>query len=350
MMFYLYKICSFFVFCISVCYAISLPPNKSIPAVFVFGDSIVDTGNNNGLKTIAKVNYPPYGKDFMGGIPTGRFSNGKVPSDFLVEELGIKDLLPAYLDPTLQSEDLITGVNFASGGAGYDPLTSELAKVISLDGQVILFKEYIVKLTELVGEDRKNEILANSLFMLVTGANDITNTYFGMPIRKSYYDVPSYADLLVNFASSFVQDLYGLGARRIGMFGIPPIGCLPSQRTLKGGEERQCVDNLNQAAELFNNKLEAYSSSQGNKLPNSRLVYVDTYNVLLDVIDNPQRYGFKIADKGCCGTGKIEVAELCTYTCSSDSDYIFWDSFHLTEKAYRLLVHQILVQHLNSFF
>ncbi|KAL3340794.1 hypothetical protein AABB24_029100 [Solanum stoloniferum] len=350
MKFYFYKICSFFVLSISVCYAISIPPNKFVPAVFVFGDSIVDTGNNNGLKTIAKVNYPPYGKDFMGGIPTGRFSNGKVPSDFLVEELGIKDLLPAYLDPTLQAENLITGVNFASGGAGYDPLTSELAKVISLDGQVILFKEYIVKLTELVGEDRKNEILANSLYMLVTGANDITNTYFGMPLRKSYYDVPSYADLLVNFASSFVQDLYGLGARRIGLFGIPPIGCLPSQRTLKGGEARQCVDNLNQAAQLFNSKLEAYSSSQGNKLPNSRLVYVDTYNVLLDVIDNPQRYGFKISDKGCCGTGKIEVAELCTYTCSSDSDYIFWDSFHLTEKAYRLLVHQILVQHLSGFF
>uniref|UniRef100_M1ALM4 Zinc finger protein n=1 Tax=Solanum tuberosum TaxID=4113 RepID=M1ALM4_SOLTU len=263
-------------------------------ALFVFGDSIVDTGNNNGLKTIAKVNYPPYGKDFMGGIPTGRFSNGKVPSDFLVEELGIKDLLPAFLDPTLQAEDLITGVNFASGGAGYDPLTSEIAKVISLDGQVTLFKEYIVKLTELVGEDRKNEILANSLFMLVTGANDITNTYFGTPLRKSYYDVPSYADLLVNFACSFVQDLYGLGARRIGIFGIPPIGCLPSQRTLKGGEARQCVDNLNQAAQLFNIKLEAYSNSQGNKLPNSRLVYVDTYNVLLDVIDNPQRYDMNV--------------------------------------------------------
>lgn len=44
-----------------------------------------------------------------------------------MEELGIKELLPAYLDPTLQAEDLITGVNFASGGAGYDPLTSELA-------------------------------------------------------------------------------------------------------------------------------------------------------------------------------------------------------------------------------
>lgn len=44
-----------------------------------------------------------------------------------VEELGIKELLPAYLDPDLQIQDLSTGVNFASGGAGFDPLTSELA-------------------------------------------------------------------------------------------------------------------------------------------------------------------------------------------------------------------------------
>ncbi|CAN4094014.1 unnamed protein product [Withania somnifera] len=350
MKFLFFKICSFLLLSISFCYAIRIPPNKSIPAVIVFGDSIVDTGNNNGLKTVAKVNYPPYGRDFMGGIPTGRFSNGKVPSDFIVEELGIKELLPAYLDPTLQAEDLITGVNFASGGAGYDPLTSELAKVISLNGQLVLFKEYIVKLIQIVGEDRKNEILANSLFLLVTGSNDITNTYFGTPLRKSYYDVSSYADLLVNYASSFVQDLYGLGARRIGVFGIPPIGCLPSQRTLKGGEGRECVDYLNQAAQLFNSKLAADLSSLGKTLPDSRLVYVDTYDLPLDVINNPQKYGFKISDKGCCGTGKIEVAELCTYSCSSDSDYVFWDSFHLTEKAYRVLAHQILVQHLSSFF
>lgn len=43
------------------------------------------------------------------------------------EELGIKEILPAYLDPNLQPEDLITGINFASGSGGYDPLTSEVA-------------------------------------------------------------------------------------------------------------------------------------------------------------------------------------------------------------------------------
>ena len=60
-----------------------LPPNVTVPALFGFGDSIIDPGNNNHLNTLIKCNFPPYGKDFMGGIPTGRFSNGKIPTDLL---------------------------------------------------------------------------------------------------------------------------------------------------------------------------------------------------------------------------------------------------------------------------
>jgi hypothetical protein len=36
--------------------------------------------------------------------------------------LGIKELLPAYLDKNTKVEDLPTGVCFASGGSGYDSL------------------------------------------------------------------------------------------------------------------------------------------------------------------------------------------------------------------------------------
>ena len=54
-----------------------------IPALIVFGDSIMDTGNNNNLSTFLKSNFPPYGKDFPGGLATGRFSDGKVPSDLI---------------------------------------------------------------------------------------------------------------------------------------------------------------------------------------------------------------------------------------------------------------------------
>lgn len=52
-------------------------------SVMIFGDLIVDSGNNNHLKTVAKCNFPPYGRDFKGGIATGRFTNGKTPADLL---------------------------------------------------------------------------------------------------------------------------------------------------------------------------------------------------------------------------------------------------------------------------
>jgi hypothetical protein len=55
----------------------------SSPALIVFGDSIVDPGNNNGINTIIKANFPPYGHDFHNHTPTGRFCNGRIPTDFI---------------------------------------------------------------------------------------------------------------------------------------------------------------------------------------------------------------------------------------------------------------------------
>lgn len=54
------------------------------PCYFIFGDSLVDNGNNNQLQSLARANYLPYGIDFNGG-PTGRFSNGKTTVDVIGE-------------------------------------------------------------------------------------------------------------------------------------------------------------------------------------------------------------------------------------------------------------------------
>lgn len=96
-----------------------------VPAIIVFGDSTVDSGNNNQISTILKSNFDPYGRDFIGG-PTGRFSNGRVPTDFICEAFGIKPTIPAYLDPAYDIKDFATGVCFASAGTGYDNATSDV--------------------------------------------------------------------------------------------------------------------------------------------------------------------------------------------------------------------------------
>ncbi|KAI3724484.1 hypothetical protein L2E82_36263 [Cichorium intybus] len=62
---------------------VTLPKNVVVPAVIAFGDSIVDQGANNNLSTLVKANFSPYGKDFVDGKPTGRFSNNKTPADMI---------------------------------------------------------------------------------------------------------------------------------------------------------------------------------------------------------------------------------------------------------------------------
>lgn len=55
---------------------------QRVPCFFIFGDSLVDNGNNNRMVTLARANYRPYGIDFPQGV-TGRFTNGRTYVDVL---------------------------------------------------------------------------------------------------------------------------------------------------------------------------------------------------------------------------------------------------------------------------
>jgi hypothetical protein len=111
------------------------PAAAKVPALIVFGDSTVDTGNNNYISTLVKSDFAPYGRDLRppgsggggsAGQPTGRFSNGRLAIDFISEAFGLPPLVPAYLDPDANMSSLATGACFASAGAGYDNATSDL--------------------------------------------------------------------------------------------------------------------------------------------------------------------------------------------------------------------------------
>lgn len=58
-----------------ICIAVNFSAN------FLFGDSLVDAGNNNYIFTLAKANYVPNGIDF--GRPTGRYTNGRTIFDII---------------------------------------------------------------------------------------------------------------------------------------------------------------------------------------------------------------------------------------------------------------------------
>lgn len=58
---------------------------EGLGASFIFGDSLVDAGNNNFLSTLSKANIPPNGIDFKAskGTPTGRYTNGRTIGDII---------------------------------------------------------------------------------------------------------------------------------------------------------------------------------------------------------------------------------------------------------------------------
>ncbi|CAN1226706.1 GDSL esterase/lipase At3g14820 [Linum perenne] len=321
---------------------------QTVPAVFVFGDSLVDTGNNNYIPlTIAKSNFPPYGRDFSGGFPTGRFSNGRSVSDFIAEIFGVKELLPPYLDPLLDIQQLLTGVSFASSGAGYDPHTSQLANAIPITTQLDFLRRYIGRMNATVGEERTAYIVSQSAYITLIGSNDVSNMY---PLVENFYDEDTYTDHMLNLALDFYQELYKLGARRIGLLTLPPTGCVPAIRVLNGGPTRGCYESLNRRVKLFNSKLSWAVDKLNNELPGAKFVLFDLYNPVLNLIQNPAPYGIEVVSRGCCGTGTVEVAILCIVpgSCTDANKYLFWDSYHPTEKASQILVHQVLAPHLNK--
>lgn len=66
-------------------------------AFFVFGDSLVDNGNNNYLATTARADSYPYGIDYPTRRPTGRFSNGLNIPDIISRPFFATPLVSVFL-------------------------------------------------------------------------------------------------------------------------------------------------------------------------------------------------------------------------------------------------------------
>ncbi|XP_061351654.1 GDSL esterase/lipase At2g40250 [Gastrolobium bilobum] len=330
-----------------------------VSAVFAFGDSTIDSGNNNRFNTLFRGDHLPYGRDFSGHIPTGRFSNGKIATDYLTQILGVKEVLPAYLDPHITDHDLLTGVSFGSGGSGLDINTATLTRVMDLNAQFELFEEALMRMRRVVGVEKANEIIENALFVISTGTNDMLYNAYLLPTRIIRYgSISGYQDFLLQNLHSFIQRLYGAGARRIMVAGLPPIGCLPIQVTINSilpsqhWLQRVCNVQQNVDSEAYNTKLQSHVRLLQTILSGAKVAYFDIYTPILDMVLSPTKYGFQQALQGCCGTGLIEMGPVCNVldlTCSDPSKYLFWDAVHLTQTGYYFLAESGR-QHLLPYF
>ncbi|KAF6173222.1 hypothetical protein GIB67_026917 [Kingdonia uniflora] len=296
-----------------------------VPSIIVFGDSTVDAGNNNQIPTIVKSNFDPYGQNFEGGEATGRFSNGRLPTEFISERFG----------------------------TGYDNITSHLYSVIPLWKEFEYFKEYQEKLTSFLGKIRAKALLNEELYVISLGTNDFILNYYVIPARSSQFTVEEYQNFLIGIAENFIFDIYSLGARKIAIAGLFPIGCLPLERSQNLLSGRACREDYNKVAKDYNVKLQRLVAKLSEKLTSIKLVFLNVYDPIQEAIEKPSKYGFENVDLGCCGTGTIEFGLACNllsiYTCVDASKYAFWDAIHPSENLYKIISNRFMRTSLAKF-
>lgn len=325
-----------YVFLISsnlMCGKCSSSPPPLVPALYVFGDSLLDNGNNNLLPTLAKANYFPYGLNFPGGFPTGRFTNGKNLADFVADHLGLPYPPPrvSILEPKS-----LKGYNYASGSCGILPETGKfIGECLNFDEQIIMF-EKTVKL-QMASHFNNNasqlsQHMAKSIFIFSVGNNDYINTYFGFIQTRHRYNPQQFALLLSDTLSHQLQKLYNLGARKMVVFELGPIGCVPS--IVRGSSVNgKCDEEKNQFVQLFNIQLGLLLKNLTSTLQGSHFILGHAHWLGYDAVMNPAKYGLIDSSNPCCeawGNGTFSCIPRLT-ACLAPDDHFFWDGYHLTE-------------------
>ncbi|KAG5575079.1 hypothetical protein H5410_055213 [Solanum commersonii] len=187
--------------------------------------------------------------------------------------------------------------------------------------------------------------------------NDFVNNYFLVPnsARSRQFSIPDYVPYLIReyckilmkliyLFMMLLQNVYNLGARRVIVTGTGPLGCVPAelaQRSRNG----ECSPELQQAAALFNPQLMQMLQGLNRELGSNIFIAANTQQMHTNFITNPQAYGFITSKVACCGQGPYNGLGLCTplsNLCPNRDVYAFWDPFHPSERANKIIVQQIM--------
>ncbi|KAL6333760.1 hypothetical protein AAG906_028946 [Vitis piasezkii] len=301
-----------------------------VPCYFIFGDSLSDGGNNNGLVSLAKANYPPNGIDFPSG-PTGRFCNGRTIVDVTADLLQLENYIPPFA--TASDQQILQGVNYASGSAGIrDETAVFLGERIVMNQQLQNFQTTLSQITGMQGnnETAAMNFLSKCLFTIGIGSNDIGVNYYGpLPLSSIEYTPDQFTALLIDQYSQQLRILYQYGARKLALFGVSQIGCTPALVAWYGASPGStCVDYINDMAQLFNNRLMLLVDDLNNDLTDAKFTYINIFEIQSSL--DLAALGFRVTDDVCCGTSLTGCIPFTT-PCENRSEYVYWDFAHPSE-------------------
>ncbi|MEO8225715.1 MAG: SGNH/GDSL hydrolase family protein, partial [Gammaproteobacteria bacterium] len=253
-------------------------------AMYVFGDSLSDTGNI-AFNTGGIVPGAPYA--------TGRFSNGPVWVETLSTNLGLGAVNPS----------LLGGKNFAYGGAVTGPALTSGFPSKTLTDQASGYLTGVAGVAD-----------PNALYVVWGGGNDvrlgnITNS--------------------VSNLSAIITSLATAGATNFLVANLPNIGLTPD--AVAGGPA--VVAGATALSNLFNSQLGAALPGLASGL-GINIISLNVFGFLNDAIANAPGNGFTNTT-GRCYNGPNSGGPPAP--CANPNEYIFWDGIHPTAAAHALL-------------
>ncbi|KAK4421421.1 GDSL esterase/lipase [Sesamum alatum] len=335
--------------------------------LFLFGDSLVDAGNNNYLFTLSKADSPPYGIDFTpsGGRPTGRFTNGRTIADIVGEGVGAKSFPQPYLGPNSAANAFNIGINYASGASGILDATGTLfIGRLPLNEQISNFartREYVVNV---VGENNTSNLLKDAIFSVAIGSNDVIN-YFqqSIPFLGGAVSPAVFQDFMVSNLTMQLKRLHSLGARKLVVVGLGPLGCIPFIRAINLIPTGQCSAAVNAFATAYNLRLKhelhdmnlhlGLMLSLSTPIPTTFSLKSSPTIVTMIITEADGIFalpaGFENSDGPCCGgyvppffCYKGKDASTTSALCDDRKAYVFWDAYHPTEAANLIVAQRLL--------
>jgi phospholipase/lecithinase/hemolysin len=292
---------------VAVVLSISLVPVMAsaglFQKVFVFGDSLSDTGNVFTVTGSVPSNPIPVSPPYF----TGRFSNGPVWVEILAE------LLDLELRPFLAG-----GTNFAFGGAEIELDTEDVFErdigvtIPSIRSQVQAF------FAQHLFDDTDSE----ALYIIWGGANDLRDAL--VTATDPLTAVQPAVDGLI----AAIEDLADAGAVYFLIPNLPNLGHTPESR----GRGPDGVARATAVSVAFNNALAtALDSLEAGR--SITIIRLDTFARLEEVMANPAAFGFTNATEACLAGDPFVGGTPCT----QPTAYVFWDLIHPTAAAHAIL-------------
>ena len=280
---------------------VTAAPGALYSAMYVFGDSLSDTGNVS-LATAGLVPVsPPYADR--------SFTNGPVWAQDLAGALGLPALLPS----------LAGGTDFAFGGAETGQTPMHTANGTDLTSQYSQFTAQVASPQP------------GALYAIWIGSNDVLDIANDSSLTQAQQQADVAA--AVNNEVSVINQLAARGARNFLVLNVTDLGKTPEE-TSRGATAAATASSL---ASLYDSRLaSALQPLQASGTLSTNLV--DTYSLLDEVVANPGAFGFTNATDP-VWTGNVSSSTSGTLNAngSAQNQFVFFDSLHPTARADSLL-------------